>query len=104
KKITDLRRPAQLWLIGDVGLPKLLGDQQNNRFPSGGYTTEFSTRQPKPGSFPGQGWVPAPTPQKQAACRHSRRANFSFCDGHGESWKWEDLVRDNLDVFAVYSY
>ena len=60
KKITDLRRPAQLWLIGDVGLPKSATDLANNRFPSGGYTTEFSTRQPKPGSFPGQGWVPAP--------------------------------------------
>jgi len=107
KKITDLRRPAQLWLIGDVGLPKLLGDQQNNRFPSGGYTTEFSTRQPKPGLFPGVGWAALFTtlpPNKQAACRHSRHANFSFCDGHCESWKWEDLVRDNLDVFAVYSY
>ena len=92
-------------MFGDVGLPKLAGDLTANKFPQGGYNTEFSTRQPNPpGLLPGQGWVNAPTPQKQAACRHNQRAVFALCDGHVENWKWEDLVTDVNDVFAIYSF
>jgi prepilin-type N-terminal cleavage/methylation domain-containing protein len=105
RKLGSLSRPSQLWLFGDVGVPKSLADQGANRFPSGGYDTEFSTRQPNPpGLLPGQGWVNAPAPPKQAACRHNRRATFVSCDGHSEAWKWEDLVTDKNDVLAIYSY
>jgi prepilin-type N-terminal cleavage/methylation domain-containing protein/prepilin-type processing-associated H-X9-DG protein len=116
RKLTTLHRPSQLWLVGDVGIPKISAQASQNIFPSGGYTTEFSTRQPyPPGLLPGQGWaalVNTPlsvvnTPlsvNKQAACRHARRASFSFCDGHSENWKWEDLVSDKNDVFAIHSY
>jgi prepilin-type N-terminal cleavage/methylation domain-containing protein/prepilin-type processing-associated H-X9-DG protein len=105
RKLTSLSRPSQLWLFGDVGLPKLVSESAANRFPSSGYYTEFSTRQPNPpGLLPGQGWVNAPAPNKQAACRHNRRAVFVLCDGHAESWKWEDLVTDKSDVFAINSY
>ena len=105
RKLASLRRASQLWLFGDVGLPKSVADQQANRFPTSGYSTEFTTRQPNPpGLLGGQGWVNAPTPNKQAACRHNRRAVFSLCDGHSESWKWEDLVQDKDDVFAINSY
>ena len=109
KKLSSLRRPSDLWLFGDVGVPKLSSQQSANVFPSGGYTTEFSTRQPQPsGLLPGQGWAGAlaagVTPIKQAACRHNRRAVFSFCDGHSDSWKWEDLVSDRQDVFAIKSF
>jgi len=105
RKLASLRRSSQLWMFGDVGLPKLASDLAANKFPAGGYNTEFTTRQPSPpGLLPGQGWVNAPTPQKQAACRHNRRAVFTLCDGHVESWKWEDLVTDANDVFAIYSY
>ena len=101
RKLGSLSRPSQLWLFGDVGNPKNNGTQ--NIFPSGGYNTEFTTRQPIPGLLPGQGWV-TQNPPKQAACRHNRRATFVLCDGHSESWKWEDLVADKDDVFAVKSY
>jgi len=104
RKLTSLTRASQLWLFGDVGLPKSIADQGNNRFPTSGYSTEFSTRQPIPGLGPGQGWVNAPPPNKQAACRHNRRATFVLCDGHSESWKWADLVTDVHDVFAIHSY
>lgn len=105
RKLSSLRRSSQLWLFGDVGIPKLPSDETVNRFPSGGYNTEFSTRQPNPpGLNLGQGWVNAPAPPKQAACRHNRRATFSLCDGHSESWKWEDLASDVNDVFAINSY
>jgi len=109
RKLGSLTRPSQLWLLGDVGLPKSVADEQSNRFPAGGYYTEFSTRQPyPPGLLPGQGWAAVFAagilPTKQAACRHNRRAAFSFCDGHCETWKWEDLVSDKSDVFALSSY
>jgi prepilin-type N-terminal cleavage/methylation domain-containing protein/prepilin-type processing-associated H-X9-DG protein len=104
RKLGSLTRPSQLWLFGDVGLPKSIADQDSNRFPTSGYSTEFTTRQPVPGLGPTQGWVTAPPPNKQAACRHNRRAVFVLCDGHSESWKWEDLVTDKSDVFAINSY
>jgi prepilin-type N-terminal cleavage/methylation domain-containing protein/prepilin-type processing-associated H-X9-DG protein len=104
RKLGSLRRPGQIWLFGDVGLPKSIADQEKNRFPTSGYSTEFSTRQPVPGLGPTQGWVTAPDPNKQAACRHAHRATFVLCDGHSESQKWADLVTDIHDVFAIYSY
>jgi prepilin-type N-terminal cleavage/methylation domain-containing protein len=109
RKLGSLTRPSQLWLLGDVGLPKSVADEASNRFPAGGYYTEFSTRQPyPPGLLPGQGWAAVFAagilPTKQAACRHDRRAAFSACDGHSESRKWEDLVSDKDDVFALSSY
>jgi prepilin-type N-terminal cleavage/methylation domain-containing protein/prepilin-type processing-associated H-X9-DG protein len=105
RKLTSLKRASQLWMFGDVGLPKSAAELTANIFPKAGYSTEFSTRQPNPpGLLPGQGWANAPTPQKQAACRHNRRAVFALCDGHSETWKWEDLVSDVNDVFAIKSY
>jgi prepilin-type N-terminal cleavage/methylation domain-containing protein len=109
RKLGSLTRPSQLWLLGDVGLPKSVADEASNRFPAGGYYTEFSTRQPyPPGLLPGQGWAAVFAagilPTKQAACRHDRRAAFSACDGHSESRKWEDLVSDKDDIFALSSY
>ena len=105
RKLSSLKRTSQLWMFGDVGLPKRPADLAVNKFPVGGYNTEFSTRQPQPpGLLPGQGWVNAPTPQKQAACRHNQRAVYVLCDGHCESTKWDDLVCDVNDVFAIYSY
>jgi prepilin-type N-terminal cleavage/methylation domain-containing protein len=106
RKLVSLTRASQLWLFGDVGLPKSIGDQGANRFPTSGYSTEFTTRQPVPGLLPGQGWASptVPAPNKQAACRHAQRATFVLCDGHSESWKWTDLVSDKNDVFAINSY
>ena len=109
RKLTTLHRPSQLWLIGDVGIPKIASQYGVNSFPSGGYNTEFSTRQPyPPGLLPAQGWAGTFNAGlayiKQAACRHARRASFSCCDGHSEVWKWQDLDSDKNDVFAIYNY
>jgi prepilin-type N-terminal cleavage/methylation domain-containing protein/prepilin-type processing-associated H-X9-DG protein len=105
-KLTALRRPSQLWLIGDVGTPKVPAEKFINQFPGGGYNTEVTVRQPHPpGLLTGQGWAtPSDGISKQAGCRHDKRAAFSFCDGHSETWTWRDLVTDNSDVFAVKSY
>ena len=32
------------------------------------------------------------------------RANYSLCDGHVESGRWQDLVTDANDVFAINSF
>jgi prepilin-type N-terminal cleavage/methylation domain-containing protein/prepilin-type processing-associated H-X9-DG protein len=96
RKMNTLRRPTQLWLIGDVGTPKTGGNI--NKLPAG-YNTDITVIKPVAGSA----WTTVPS-NKQAACRHSGRAMFSFCDGHVESWKWIDLSTDVNDVFAVNSF
>jgi prepilin-type N-terminal cleavage/methylation domain-containing protein/prepilin-type processing-associated H-X9-DG protein len=100
-KLTNLKRPSQLWLIGDVGVPKV--GPNKDVFPSDGYYTEITTKQPDPAT----GWsagLAAAGGYKQPACRHDARAAFSFCDGHVEGWKWTDLRANKSDVFAVTSY
>jgi prepilin-type processing-associated H-X9-DG protein len=93
-KLTLIRRPSQIWLIGDVGYPKTAPTV--DKMPSA-YFTEITTKQPSPA----MGWAIAPF--KQPAARHSSRATFSFCDGHADSWKWIDLRQNKSDVFAIDS-
>jgi prepilin-type N-terminal cleavage/methylation domain-containing protein/prepilin-type processing-associated H-X9-DG protein len=94
RKLSEIRRQSQIWLIGDVGYPKsgLTADKQPTA-----YFTEMATKQPTPK----EGW--AIPPYKQPACRHSGRAVFSFCDGHVESWNWSELRQNKNDVFSVNS-
>jgi prepilin-type N-terminal cleavage/methylation domain-containing protein/prepilin-type processing-associated H-X9-DG protein len=94
RKLTQLKRASQIWLIGDVGYPK--SGLTEDKMPSA-YYTEITTKQPNPRA----GWAIAP--YKQPAARHSGRAVFSFCDGHVESWRWNDLRQDKNDVFAIDS-
>jgi prepilin-type N-terminal cleavage/methylation domain-containing protein/prepilin-type processing-associated H-X9-DG protein len=98
-KLTQINRASQIWLIGDVGTPK---NNQGylDQLPAG-YNTELTTKQPDPAT----GWSKQSSSNyKQPACRHGGRANFSFCDGHVETWKWSDLRANNNDVFAINSY
>ena len=95
-KLTQIHRTSQIWMVGDIGVPKTGGTI--DKMPSA-YYTEVTTKQP----MPSNGWTTAPS-NKQPGCRHNGRAAFSFCDGHVESWKWADLRADVNDVFAVNSY
>ncbi len=97
RKMSSIRRTSEIWLNGDVGDPKTGGTA--NKLPTSGYYTDITVIKPVAGS----GWTTVPS-YKQAACRHSSRAVFSFCDGHVESWKWSDLDNDKSDVFAVSSF
>ncbi len=97
-KLTQIKRASQIWLMGDVGIPKFPFEYSKDQIPRGGYYTEVTTKQPSPTA----GWTV--TPYKQPAFRHLKRAVFSFCDGHAENWKWDDLRANNNDVFAVNSY
>jgi prepilin-type N-terminal cleavage/methylation domain-containing protein/prepilin-type processing-associated H-X9-DG protein len=96
RKLSQLKRPSAIWLIGDVGSPKSGGGF--DRQPTA-YFTDVTTEQP----LTSTGWSTVPS-NKQPACRHNGRAVFSFCDGHTETWKWEDLRADREDVFAILSY
>ena len=97
RKLASIQRTSQIWLIGDVGIPKT--GATVNQPPTGGYNTDITVIKPNAGT----GWASV-NPSKQAACRHNGRANFSFCDGHVETWKWSDLSTDVNDVFAVNSF
>ena len=101
RKVTQLRRASQIWLMGDVGLPKYVADIAALHAPTA-YYTEITTYQPSNPSSPFGGWKGVPP--KQPACRHYGRAVFSACDGHTENWKWADLRTDKNDVFAINSY
>ncbi len=94
RKLTEIRRAGQIWLVGDTGYPKsgLTVDQMPPA-----YYTEITTKQPNPRA----GWTIAP--YKQPAARHNGRAVFSFCDGHVESWRWTDLRQNRADAFAMNS-
>ncbi len=98
-KLTQINRASQIWLMGDVGVPKLASDESRNAQPAGGYNTEITTKQPEE---PNGGWTFSP--YKQPACRHNNLAVFSFCDGHLEAWKWAELRANFNDVFAENSY
>jgi prepilin-type N-terminal cleavage/methylation domain-containing protein/prepilin-type processing-associated H-X9-DG protein len=96
RKMNTIKRTSEIWLAGDVGTPKTGGTI--NKLPTA-YYTDITVIKP----ILGFGWTMVPA-NKQAACRHSGRAVFSFCDGHVESWKWADLDTDLNDVFAIKSF
>jgi prepilin-type N-terminal cleavage/methylation domain-containing protein/prepilin-type processing-associated H-X9-DG protein len=104
RKMSSIRRPSQIWLIGDVGRPGFVKNGVGitltplNALPAS-YVTEITVFKPIVGSA----WSKA-SPSKQAACRHSGRANFTACDGHVETWKWANLSTDKDDVFAMQSF
>jgi prepilin-type N-terminal cleavage/methylation domain-containing protein/prepilin-type processing-associated H-X9-DG protein len=94
RKLTELIRPSQIWMMGDVGVPKL--GRFPDALPLGGYYTEISTKTPDPAL----GWTRV---LKQPACRHLQRAVITFCDGHTETWQWQDLRQNKGDLFATNS-
>jgi prepilin-type N-terminal cleavage/methylation domain-containing protein/prepilin-type processing-associated H-X9-DG protein len=90
RRLTEIKRPSQIWLMGDTGIPK-----NPARVPTGGYLTEIVTFPPDPRS----GWN-VWAPPKQPACRHNQRANVTFVDGHVESWIYQDLRRNKNNLFG----
>ena len=94
RKLPDLIRPAQIWMMGDVGVPK---ERVRDALPVGGYYTEIVTKTPDPTV----GWTRV---MKQPACRHLQRAVVTFCDGHTETWSFPDLRANKGDLFAINSF
>ena len=95
-RLSQIKRHSQIWLVGDVGHPKEAADYKKKQIPIGGYYTDITTFTP-----PSSWWS---SPYKQPACRHNKRAVVSFCDGHAETWRWQDLTNNVNDIFAVDSY
>jgi len=117
RRLTELLRPSQIWLVGDVGVPKANRwweipnpYRARDEFPGSDYWTEMQTYTPLPDS----GWReygpagPVPTGRagadKQPACRHNERGVFTLFDGHAEAWTWPDLRSNKMDVFAINSF
>ncbi len=94
RRLGELKRASQLWLMGDTGVPKDLGWPDS--FPTCGYYTEITTKAPDPNT----GWVGL---LKQPACRHDQKAVISFCDGHVEKWNYKDLRNNKNDLFGKNS-
>jgi len=94
RKLTHLLRPSQIWMMGDVGIPKASGWPDS--LPTGGYYTEIATKAPDPTV----GWTQV---VKQPACRHNKRAVVTFCDGHTESLTFDELRKNKGDIFAINS-
>lgn len=102
-KLTQLKRPSAIWLIGDVGHPKSGTPTTTSTAAPGdaGYYTDGSMKQPAPVTGP-VGWA-ASSSDKEAACRHNKRAVFTSCDGHSDSGNLFDMETDANDVFAIFS-
>jgi prepilin-type N-terminal cleavage/methylation domain-containing protein/prepilin-type processing-associated H-X9-DG protein len=91
RKLQDIKRPTQIWMMGDTGVP-----YNPNSVPFSGYMTEIVTFPPDPTTHDWKGY----TPPKQPGCRHNLRANIVMVDGHYESWAYRDLKLDKNDVFG----
>ena len=93
RKLQEIQRPTQVWMMGDTGVP-----YNPNNVPFSGYTTEIVTFPPDPTTHDWKNY----TPPKQPGCRHSMRANIIMVDGHYESWAYRDLKMNKNDVFGYY--
>jgi prepilin-type processing-associated H-X9-DG protein len=97
-RLSAIRRPAQLWLIGDVGVPKP-NVEDLEKYPYGGYyRTDISTFPPDALGI----WDSRPS-AKQPGFRHSLRANVTYADGHVESKDYRSLSSNENDIFGLKS-
>ncbi len=95
-RMSAIRRPAQLWLIGDVGVPKP-NVEELEKYPYGGYyRTDISTFPPNALGI----WENFPA-AKQPGFRHSLRANVVYADGHVESKDYRALSSNENDLFGL---
>ncbi len=85
-RMIDIRRPGQIWLIGDTGRPDGSGNPR-------AYVTW-------PGFFRTTPFIPDPNRQ-QPACRHvNDSASVAFADFHIESRTFAELDSDKDNIFA----
>lgn len=91
RKTSEIKRPSQIWLMGDTGIPK-----NPAKVPQSGYFTEIVTFPPDPK----QGWKIYSYP-KQPACRHQGKGNVAIVDGHVETWRYTDFLSNKHNIFAT---
>ena len=91
RKISDIKRASDIWLMGDTGVPK-----NPSKVPQSGYLTEIVTFPP----IPDTGWN-AYNPPKQPGCRHNSKANVTLVDGHVETLPYSYYRANKRNIFAV---
>jgi len=91
RKLQQIKRPTQVWMMGDTGVPN-----DPNNAPASGYKTEIVTFPPDPATHDWKVY----TPPKQPGCRHNLKANIVMVDGHYEAWNYRDLKFNKNDVFG----
>lgn len=97
-RMSAIRRPSELWLVGDVGVPKPSIDDLSQHPYGGYYRTDISTFPPDKLGI----WDNKPSP-KQPALRHNLRANISYVDGHIEGKEYLPLSQNQSDIFGLKS-
>lgn len=94
-RLGAIHRQTELWLVGDVGVPK---DESKDlsKYPYGGYyRTDITTFPPDTlGIWDGK-------PPKQPALRHNLKANICFVDDHVEQWNYGELSTNRSDIFGL---
>jgi len=97
RRIIDITRPAQIWLLGDIGVLRnpALG-------PAGGYTTTPTTFAPT-NDIPGSAGVNTGlfANDRGPALRHLLKANIVFVDGHVETWAKHPLTNNMNNIFGT---
>jgi len=97
RQLSELSRPAQLWLYGDIGAPKDNAERNIDAAPTKGYTGVYSFERP----YLNTGWTGGGN-WHQPAVRHAQNslAVIAFVDGHVERWPWHDLRHQVNDIFG----
>ena len=95
-RVTDIRHPSSIWLMGDVGIP-MAANMPQCQFKTWFATWRASTYAP--------GGVPIPfngaTSPHQPAPRHNNyRSNILFVDGHTDTWTYDDLRLNREDIWG----
>jgi prepilin-type N-terminal cleavage/methylation domain-containing protein/prepilin-type processing-associated H-X9-DG protein len=97
RRTDEINRSAEIWLFGDVGVPRTATTVVN--IPRDGYRTEIVTFAPSADMT--LQWIPAASVQKQPACRHNRKGNVCFVDGHIETWTFMEFRTNKMNIFAT---
>jgi prepilin-type N-terminal cleavage/methylation domain-containing protein/prepilin-type processing-associated H-X9-DG protein len=91
-RVTDIRRPSAIWLMGDVGIP------QAANMPHCQYKTWFATW--TAAVYSNLAFNAATSPH-QPAPKHNLRSNVLFVDGHSETWTYDDLRANKNDIWGT---
>ncbi len=93
RRLTDIRRPSAIWLMGDVGIPAA------PNIPNGQFKTWFATWTAS--VYSNLTWNSTTPSPHQPAPKHNLRSNVLFVDGHAETWTYDDLRRNREDIWGT---
>ena len=92
RRITEMNRTSQVWLMGDTGVP-----MAGPPIPYCRFRTWFATwRSPSWG-----GYLQGDGNNHQVGPRHNQRANALFVDNHVDPWTYLNLSNNVDNIWAV---